>query len=93
MNNLSYFYFNTAQSVERRATGFDFRQGQNFSLLRSVQTGSEAHPASYPMGTGALSLGAKLPRRKADHSSPSIRSRTVELLLYFPIRLHGVVLN
>jgi hypothetical protein len=24
-----------------------------------VQTGSEAHPASYPMGTGALSLGVK----------------------------------
>jgi hypothetical protein len=32
--------------------GFDSRQGQDFSLLHNVQTGSGAHPASYPMGTG-----------------------------------------
>jgi hypothetical protein len=31
--------------------GFDSRKGQEFSLLYGVQTGSEAHPASYPMGT------------------------------------------
>jgi hypothetical protein len=29
----------------------------NFSLHHRVQNGSGAHPASYPMGTGALSLG------------------------------------
>jgi hypothetical protein len=28
----------------------------NFSLYHRVQTGSGVHPASYPMGTGALSL-------------------------------------
>jgi hypothetical protein len=29
------------------------------------------HPASYPMGTWALSLGVKRPGREADHSPPS----------------------
>jgi hypothetical protein len=42
----------------------------NFSLHRHIQTGSEAHPASYPMGTTALSLGAQRPRREADHLLP-----------------------
>jgi hypothetical protein len=31
----------------------------NFSLIHTVQTGSEDHPASYLMGTGALSPGVK----------------------------------
>jgi hypothetical protein len=32
--------------------GFESREGLgNFSLHHRVQTGSEAHPASYPMGT------------------------------------------
>jgi len=31
----------------------------NFSTRYRVQTGSEAHPASYPMGTGGSSLGGK----------------------------------
>jgi hypothetical protein len=34
-------------------TGVRFPTGErDFSLLHSVQTGSGAHPASYPMGTG-----------------------------------------
>jgi hypothetical protein len=41
------------------------------SLLHGVQTGSGVHPASYPMGTGALSQEIKRPRREADHSPPS----------------------
>jgi hypothetical protein len=32
----------------------------------SVQTGSEAHPASYPVGTGGSFLGIKPPGREAD---------------------------
>jgi len=43
----------------------------NFSLRHSVQNGSGAHPASYPMGARALSLGVKRPGREADHSPPS----------------------
>jgi hypothetical protein len=39
----------------------------NFSLRHRVQNGSRAHPASYPMGTGAVSLGVKRPGREADH--------------------------
>jgi hypothetical protein len=31
---------------------FESRWGQIFSLLHIVQTESEAHPASYPRGTG-----------------------------------------
>jgi hypothetical protein len=37
-----------------------------------VQTGSEAHPASYPVGTGGPFPGDKArPGRDADHSPPS----------------------
>jgi hypothetical protein len=43
----------------------------NFSLHHRVQIDSGAHPASYPMGTGALFLGVKRPGREADHLPPS----------------------
>jgi hypothetical protein len=33
-----------------RGLEVEFRYGKDFSLLHSVQTGSGAHPASYPMG-------------------------------------------
>jgi hypothetical protein len=33
--------------------------GQEFSFLHVVQTGSGAHPASYPMGTGDSLPGGK----------------------------------
>jgi hypothetical protein len=35
-----------------------FPTGQDFSLLHSVQSGSEAHPASSPMAIGGESAGA-----------------------------------
>jgi hypothetical protein len=45
---------------------------EDFSFSPYVQTGSEAHPASYPMGTGGPFLGGKAqPGRDADHSPPS----------------------
>jgi hypothetical protein len=44
---------------------------ENFSLPHRVQTGSGAHPASHPMGSGALSLWIKWPGSEADHSTPS----------------------
>jgi hypothetical protein len=40
----------------------------NVSLHHRFQNGCGAHPASYPMVPGALSLGVK---READHSPPS----------------------
>jgi len=63
---------------------------KNFSPHRRVQNGSGAHPASFPVGIGTLSLWVKLtthlylvPR------SNNTRSYTSTL----PVRLHGVVLN
>jgi hypothetical protein len=40
---------------------------RDFSLLRSLHTGSGAHPASHPMGTAE----AKRPGREDDHSPQS----------------------
>jgi hypothetical protein len=64
-----------AQSVLRRVTGWTaqvwFLPGQAFSLLRSLQTGSGAHKASYPVGTGGDSPWLKWPGYEADHSSLS----------------------
>jgi hypothetical protein len=46
---------------------------KNFSSTLCVQTGSEAHPASCPMGSGGPFPGGKArPGRDADHSPPSI---------------------
>jgi hypothetical protein len=44
---------------------------------------------------GALSLVVKRPGSEADHSPPSSAEvkKSVELYLYSPIRLHGVVLS
>jgi hypothetical protein len=59
------------------------------------QNGSGVHPASYPMGTGALSLGVKRPGREAEHSPPS--SAEVKNAWNYTstpsICLHGVVLS
>jgi len=40
------------------------RRGKNSFLLHSINTGSEAHPASYP------SPGGEQPGHTAEHSSP-----------------------
>jgi hypothetical protein len=45
---------------------------KDFSSSLSVQTGSGAHPASYPMGMGGPFPGGKMwVGRDADHSPPS----------------------
>jgi hypothetical protein len=52
-----------------------------------VQTGSEAHPASYPMGTGGSFPGGKArPGRDTDHSPPYSAEvkNEYELYLLFP---------
>jgi hypothetical protein len=68
---------------------------RNFSLPQRDQTGFEAHPASYPVGTGNSFRGVKRPGRKADHSPPSSAEvkECVELYIHSRIRLHGVVLK
>jgi hypothetical protein len=46
--------------------------GADFSSSPCIQTGSGAHSASYPIGTGGSFPGGKArPRRDADHSPPS----------------------
>jgi hypothetical protein len=46
-----------------KGSEFESRWGQEFSLLHVVQTDSEAHPTSYPMGTEV-----NRPGRVADRS-------------------------
>jgi hypothetical protein len=66
-----------------------------FFLPYSVQTGSEAHPVSYSVGSGDSFLwwkvagGVKLTTYL--HLMP--RSRMVELCLHSSTRLDGVVIN
>jgi hypothetical protein len=44
----------TAYGLTTEESEFESRCGQEFSLLQIVQTGSEVHPTSYPIGTGGL---------------------------------------
>jgi hypothetical protein len=52
---------------------FRFLAGARLYLLHSIQTGSGAHPASYPMGTGGDFLGGVKAVRvfETEHSPPS----------------------
>jgi hypothetical protein len=55
---------------------------RNFPLV-SVQISYEAHPASYPKGTGSSFPGGKArPGRDADHSLPSSAKVKNEKVLY-----------
>jgi hypothetical protein len=55
----------------------------DFSSSPCFQTGSGAHPVSYPMGTGGSFPGGKArPRRDADHSPPSSAEVKNEYELY-----------
>jgi hypothetical protein len=70
-------------------------RGWEFSLHHCVQTGSGAHPASYPAVPEALSLGVKQPGCEADHSPPS-SAEVKDVWSCFstpPVHLHGMVLN
>jgi hypothetical protein len=65
-----------------------------FSLLHSVQTGTGAHPASYPTGTRSSFPGVKRQGVKlVTHLHLVLRSWKLELYLHSPIFLHGIVLN
>jgi hypothetical protein len=56
---------------------------EDFSSSPCVQTGSGAHPASYPMDTGGPFPGGKArPGRDADHSLPSSAEVKYEKELY-----------
>jgi hypothetical protein len=61
----------TEYELDGQGFGVRVPVGQEYLLLHVVQTGSGAYPASYPMDTGALSLGVKRPGREVDQSSPT----------------------
>jgi hypothetical protein len=60
-----------------------------------VQTGSGAHPGSYPIGAGVFYPRGNATGREGYHSSPS--SAEVKNAWSYssalPIRLHGVILS
>jgi hypothetical protein len=62
-----HVYYKTVLLILLSPTG-----AEDFYSSPCVQTGSEAHPASYPMGTGGpFPEGKARPECDADHSPPS----------------------
>jgi hypothetical protein len=58
-------------------------RGRGFPSSPCIETGSEAHPVSYPMGTGGPFPGGKArPGRDADHSPPSSAEVKYEYEVY-----------
>jgi hypothetical protein len=56
---------------DRAIGGRSPAEAKDFTTFLCVQTGSGAHPASCPMGTGDTFPGGKArPGREADHSPP-----------------------
>jgi hypothetical protein len=49
-----------------------FPSRRDFSLSHNVETGSEAHPPFYSMGTGIDCQEVKRPELEADHSISSV---------------------
>jgi hypothetical protein len=78
----------TGYGLDGRGIGVRFlSRSRDMSLLHSFQTGSEAYPASYTMGTGDSFPGVKAPggMKLTSHLNLVPRSRTVELCLHSPI--------
>jgi hypothetical protein len=61
----------TGYGLDERGVKVRVPVGSELSLLHIVQTGFEANPASYPMGTEGFSPGVKRQGREADHSPPA----------------------
>jgi len=79
-------------------TGIQFSAGtENFSLYHCIQTGSGAHPISYPVGTSGSCSGGGVKQlgHEADHSHLS--GTEVKNARFYsstpPIHLHGSVLS
>jgi hypothetical protein len=61
----------TDYGLDDRGIGVRAMVGARNVFLHVVQTSPGAHPASYIIDTGALSLVVKRRRREADHSPPT----------------------
>jgi len=69
-------------------------RGRIFPLLHHIQVGSDAHPASYPMGTGGSYPGVKRLGCEADHSPPfSAKVKMRGAVSPLPLSLHGIMLS
>jgi hypothetical protein len=65
-----------------------------FSILRIVQTGSEAHSACFPKGIGDSFPGANWLGREANHSPRTMPKSRKRWSIYSPPKpLKGAVLN
>jgi hypothetical protein len=56
---------------DQRIRGRFPAEPRDFSVLHSIQTGSEVHSVSYPMGTESFSSAGKRLRLEAEHSLSS----------------------
>jgi hypothetical protein len=65
----------TGYGLVDQAVKFEYWKGQEFSLLHIVQTGSGAHPASYPMGSGG--------------SFPGVKWQGLKLIIHIKLRLRS----
>jgi len=82
LTNFTAFYRTEFQGV--RSSRVRFPAGAwKFSLHHRVQNGYVTHPASYPMGTRAVSLGVRRPGRGSDHSPLSSAEVKEWMELYF----------
>jgi hypothetical protein len=74
--------------------GSTLAEAKNFSSSLCVQTSTETHPASYPMGTGAPFPGVKCSRgvTLTTHPHLELRSRmSGSYTSWPPWRVHGIV--
>jgi hypothetical protein len=76
----------TDYELDDRMIGVRFPTGAgNFFSSPPCPDRPRAYPAPYPLGTGALCLRVKQPRREVDHSHPSSAEvEWVELYLHSP---------
>jgi hypothetical protein len=58
-----------------KSPGFEYREGEGISR-NTVQTGSEAHPGSYPVGFKGTVPGVKQSGKASDITLPSIAAVT-----------------
>jgi hypothetical protein len=84
MNRGSSVSVVSGYGLDDRVIGFrSLAEAKDFSSSLCAQTGSGAHPASYPMGTGGpFPRGKVWPGRDTDHSSPSSTEVKNEKELY-----------
>jgi hypothetical protein len=61
----------TGYGLEDPGIGIRVQVGKEFSHLQIIQTGHEAPPASYPIGTMASSPWVKRSGPESDHSPPT----------------------